>query len=317
MQLKSKKIGILILLMLGYIFNANAQLLADSLKTRMFYFTMLRSLYEGQERKTKPNIPEMIHKTNNKYWLKSFDEKAVDSIVNDIKKKLVISVNTLKPNGNKTLANFNYKLSSTEAGIPLELMDINVQITEIYNGKKWIFVNNNVLGWNLASGLTKKNDVEINDKVEKVIKFKSKISIHFPVMYEWLALNSENLNKPLKLNETEVELIRLVNNTYAISFEKSVELMIIHPTNGRGQEFVQHSQAKIGRISYDFFKNNINDLTETKVTKFVSKNEVNPKIVQWPLVRMGDVSGNIHELIIVTPVKFETANTEVEFNYGN
>ena len=193
MQLKSKKIGILILLMLGYIFNANAQLLADSLKTRMFYFTMLRSLYEGQERKTKPNIPEMIHKTNNKYWLKSFDEKAVDSIVNDIKKKLVISVNTLKPNGNKTLANFTYKLSSTEAGIPLELMDINVQITEIYNGKKWIFVNNNVLGWNLASGLTKKNDVEINDKVEnfnltlkEVVSYQKKITKSFNKMFSMI-----------------------------------------------------------------------------------------------------------------------------------
>lgn len=317
MVFKKKSVGLVILVLFGFVLNSNAQLLADSLKTRMFYFTMLRSLYEGQERKTKPNIPEMIHKTNNKYWLKSFDEKAVDSIVEDIKKQLFISVNTVKPFGNKSLANLTFKLNATEAGIPLELLDINVQVIEVFNGKKWILVNNNVLGWNLASGLVKKKDVEINDKLEKVIKIKAKISIHLPVMYEWLALNTENINKVQKLNDTDVELIRLVNNTYAISFEKSVETMIIHPTNGRGQEFVQHSQAKIGRVSFDFFKNNINKLSEEKITQFVSKNEVNPKVIQWPLVRMGDVSGNIHELIIVTPVKFDTANTEVEYNYGN
>lgn len=315
--MKSKKNVLLLFILLGFVINVNAQLLADSLKTRMFYFTMLRSLYEGQERKTKPNIPEMIHKTNNKYWLKSFDEKTVDSIVDDIKKKLVISVNTLKLSEGKSIANLTYKLTSNEAGIPLELLDITVQVTEVFNGKKWILVNNNMLGWNLAAGLVKKKEIEINDKLEKVVKIKSKISIHLPVMYEWIALNTENLNKVQKLNETNVELIRLINNTFAISFEKSVEPMLIHPTNSRGQEFIQYSQAKIGKASYDFFKTNINSLSDEKITQFISKNEVNPKVIQWPLVRMGDVSGNIHELIIVTPVKFDTANIEIEYNYVN
>ena len=31
-------------------------------------------------------------------------------------------------------------------------------------------------------------------------KIKSKISIHFPVMYEWLALNSENLKYSIELD---------------------------------------------------------------------------------------------------------------------